>query len=362
MGDFSVATPPQPPGSPYGAPNPYGQQPGPYDQSNPYGQQPPQPNPYGNPVPQQGGYGYPQAPQPPQPQPGGYGYPQDQQPPQYQVPPQPSYGQQPYGQQPYGQPGMEQGGGTCRFCGGYPATDAMVRSLKGRWFFYRYTRLPGPYCRTCGTAAVRDMSAQSLAQGWWGYGSLFMVPIYLFMNLAAFNKIKALPEPAPYPPGPPMDPGKPLLQRPQAAGFLVPIAFLLVLILAVAVSLAGNSGPVYPTPGPYVTDSPTSLPTDTPTDTPTDLPTDTSMPTDLPTDGGGIDGNLAIEGQCVKNYGTNSSPDLKIVDCGSGSGVYVVEKKLYGTTDTSGCPSDATTTYTHTETDNNFVMCLKPSS
>ncbi|RAG81034.1 hypothetical protein DN069_34955 [Streptacidiphilus pinicola] len=337
MGDSSVATPPQPPpGNPYGAPNPYGQ-PDPYGQPNPYGQPQPQ-NPYGDAIPQQGGYGFPQQPgmAPP------YGQPMDQ----------PPMGQQ----APMGQAGWSQPNGlNCRFCGGSPAVDVTVRAHRGMIWLMTFRSLRGPFCRTCGTAAVRDMSGQTLWQGWWGIGSAFITPITLLINLVSYNKIKALPEPA-YRQGPPMDPGKPLMQRPQAAGFLVPaVAILAVVVLVIAGLASGSSTDTSDGGGvPVVSDSPTDLPTDQPSDTsaPTDTPTATSS------DPGSLgDGNNASVGDCVKNYGTDSSPDLQIVTCASGT--YLVEKRITGTTSTTGCPSDFTTSYTHTEPGNDFALCLK---
>lgn len=351
MGDSSVATPPQPPGNPYGAPpNPYGQ-PDPYGQSNPYGPpQPPQPqapqNPYGDAIPQQAGYGYPQ-PQPGVPPQDAYGYPQPGVPPQY-------------GQQaPMGQPGWAQPNGlNCRFCGGSPAVDVDVRAHRGMIFLMTFRHLKGPFCRTCGTAAVRDMSGQTLVQGWWGMFSSVITPITLLINLVSYNKIKALPEPE-YRQGPPMDPGKPLMQRPHAIGFAVPAVAILAFLVLIVAGLAGGSSTDDTGGGgalPVVTDSPTDLPTDLPSDTagPTDP---AASPTDPAADPTGASGDLAMEGQCVKNYGSDSNPDLRIVDCASGT--YLVAKRLLDTTSSTGCPADAQTTYTHTEAGNDFVLCLK---
>ncbi|WP_236652367.1 LppU/SCO3897 family protein [Streptacidiphilus neutrinimicus] len=333
-----MATPPQPPAHPYGAPNPYGQ-PDPYGQPNPYGYPQGQPQPPAQPqgpydaVPQQVGYGYPQA--PPQ-----AGYPQQGFP--------PPYGQQaPMGQPAWGQPN----GVNCRFCGGSPAVDVTVRAHRGMIWLMTFRSLKGPFCRTCGTGAIRDMSGQTLVQGWWGLGSAFITPITLLINLVSYNKIKALPEPE-YRQGPPMDPGKPLMNRPQAVGFAVPVVAFLVLLVLIIAAASGN-GSTDDTGGgttlPVVTDSPTDLPTDLPTDT-----TQPSAPADSPTTGSG---DLATVGQCVKNYGSDSNPDLRVVDCASGS--YLVVQRLTDTTSSTGCPSDAQTTYTHTEPGNDFVLCLK---
>jgi hypothetical protein len=359
MGDSSVATPPQPPGNPYGAPNPYGQ-PNPYGPSSPYGQpQPPQPpaqpqNPYGGAIPQQAGYGYPQ-PQPGVPPQDGYGYPQ----PQPGVPPQDGYGYPQsgvppqYGQQAaYGQGWGQPNGVNCRFCGGSPAVDVTVRAHRGMIWLMTFRSLKGPFCRTCGTAAIRDMSGQTLVQGWWGLGSAFITPITLLINLVSYNKIKALPEPE-YRQGPPMDPGKPLMNRPHAVGFAVPaVAFLAILVLIIAGLAGGGTDDTGGGGGlPVVTDSPTDLPSDgaQPTD-PAASPTDTSTAS-------GGSGDLAMAGDCVRNYGSDSNPDLRVVDCAGGT--YLVVKRLPDTTSGSGCPADAPTTYTHTEAGNDFVLCLK---
>ncbi|WP_370067807.1 hypothetical protein [Streptacidiphilus sp. MAP5-3] len=364
-----MATPPQPPGpgNPYGQPGPYqsAPPPGPYSQPNPYGGQP---NPYGEQVPAQANpYAQPAAPQqaPPFPQQGGapmppappaYGYPQ----PGAQPGMQPGMpGMQPgmdpggmYGAQPMGAPAPN--GLTCRFCGGYPAIDATVRGHRGMFFVMSFRRLPGPFCKTCGTAAIRDMSAQTLVQGWWGYGSWIFAQVALVRNFLIHNKIKALPEPAPNPPGPPMYPGKPLMNRPQALGFLMPVFVVLIFLIAVIVGLSsGSSDPTYVPP---VT-TPTATATDNPTDAPTDSPTDN--PTDSPSTGVGTDpAQSAQVGDCLKNNGTNSSPDMQIVTCASG--LYQVEQRLNNTTDTTACPADSTENYT--SYGDNFVLCLKTYS
>ncbi|WP_051943624.1 LppU/SCO3897 family protein [Streptacidiphilus rugosus] len=347
MGDILLATPPQPPGpgNPYGQPNPYQPaQPGPYGQPAPgYGQ--PAPNPYADQMPLQGNP-YAQQPSapvaPPVPPQPGYGYPQDQAPPQqagYGFPQQPGP-PQPMAPAEWNMPAPN--GVTCRFCGGFPAVNTTVRAHRGLIIMMYFRRLPGPFCKTCGTAAVRDMSAQTLVQGWWGYGSSLITPITLFINLFAFSKIKALPEPAPNPPGPPMNPGKPLLQRPQALGFLLPVLALVLLVVAIATSSnsSDNSDPYGGGTYPVVTDS----------------PTDGTTPTD-PATSGPNSGDSAVVGDCVKNYGTDSLPDLEIVTCGSGT--YQVMQKLTDTTSDTGCSSDTTQSFTHTEVGNDFVLCLK---
>jgi hypothetical protein len=317
-----MTTPPPPgsspsplPGNPYAQPtggqNPYADQVPP--QGNPYQSAPQQPYAAAPPAPQQP---YPATPPPPQP----YGQ-------QFQAPPQAP--QQPYGQQqsapqqPYGQPPADQspygqqpqpafapepGTLTCRFCGGYPAVDTTVRGHRGMIVVMQWRSMRGPFCRTCGTAAVRDMSAKTLWQGWWGYGSSIITPITLIRNLFAHNKIKALPAPAPGQPGPQMDPGKPLLQRPAAIMFLVPVAVLVVIIAAV---VAGSSDATY-----------------------------------------------ASVGDCVVNKGTDANPDVHVATCGPGT--YLVDQKLSGTTSDTNCPQSDPASYTQQEGSDEFVLCLKP--
>ncbi|GAA4857907.1 LppU/SCO3897 family protein [Kitasatospora terrestris] len=198
---------------------------------SPYGATPPPaPNPYatGAPVPPQPGYG---ATPPQAPPPLAYG-----------VPGQADPQQQAYGAMPgqaFGQPapgfgGMPQPGygPSCRFCGGMPAVDATIRGHQGLIVIMKFLKLQGPFCRTCGIAAHRDMTAKSLLQGWWGIGSAIINPITMLINLPQRAKINKLPEPAPGAPGMPMNPGKPLLQRPAALGFLLPIIALVLIIVA----------------------------------------------------------------------------------------------------------------------------------
>ena len=323
-----MSTPPQPiPGNPYAQPaadNPYGAQ-VPPQQGNPYASQadpfakaptdaPPQFQP-------------PQAFQPPQqfqpPQPG-FEQPQPFQPPQYPV------------QAPFAEPQLQgaplappSNGVTCRFCGAYPAVETTVRAHRGMIFVMQWRSLRGPFCRTCGIATVRRLSADTLWQGWWGYISSVMAPVTLIRNFLAYQKIKALPQPVPGQPGQQMIPGRPLLARPAALGFLVPIAVLVVLIAAIASSGSSDDN------------SSSNLPTGT--------NTATSAPSSIPDQG-----TVAKVGDCVKNAGTSDEPIMSIIPCTSGA--YVVLSKLSGTTSDTGCPSTSVESYTDDLDD--FVLCL----
>ncbi|MFC5906612.1 LppU/SCO3897 family protein [Streptacidiphilus monticola] len=318
---YAAPYPPQAPqpvpqpvsGNPYAQPapgNPYAQpQPQPYGQPQPYAQ----PQPYGQPVADNAFAKAPQAPLPPQAPPQGAGWgqpvpppppaPQDQFPPQY-----PQFQQQP---QFAGAP-PEPNGVNCRFCGAYPAVDTTVRAHRGMIVIMQWRHLRGPFCRTCGIASVRRLTADTLWQGWWGYGSAIITPFILLRNLFAYNKIKKLPAPAPGQPGQQMDPGQPLLRRPAALGFLIPIAALVVLIAAIALSAAASaSSPQY-----------------------------------------------AKAGDCVVNQGTTDNPDVKKTACGPDT--YKVLAKVDGYDNQKACPSAAEETYSESEGGSDYTLCLAP--
>ncbi|MFI5707494.1 toxin-antitoxin system, toxin component [Kribbella sp. NPDC051620] len=284
-----------PPGPPY---PPHPQQPGQHPQQFPqYGPPPGQPQ-YPPPQPHYG-----------QPGPGG---------------PQPQYGQQPYAQQNYapqqpGQPGQYPQGQQfaqgqpgqplqCRFCGGAPAVEATVRGHQGFLVMMRFLKLQGPFCKTCGTAATRDMTAKSMWQGWWGVGSMIINPITMLMNLGTSSKFKNLPEPAPNPPGRPMDPGKPLFNRPAVLGLLIPIALIGLIVVANL-----NKDPE------------------------------------------------ATIGSCVYNKGTADKPNVKVVDCSSSDADYKVIGRLDNTVDGDQCAKFQDSTVSYTDRNAKYTLCLTPN-
>ncbi|WP_236572990.1 LppU/SCO3897 family protein [Streptomyces sp. GS7] len=135
------------------------------------------------------------------------------------------------------------------------------------------------------------MSAKTLWQGWWGPLSLVITPITLLMNLGPAAGFRQLTSPV----GgfrPPLDPGKPLLRRPEALLFLVPMLVVVVAIsgLIVLGMVTGggrsNSGPGFET---------------------------------APT--------LAV-GACVHNDGDWHHQDLRVTDCGAPDARYQVTRRL----------------------------------
>jgi hypothetical protein len=217
-----TTTPPQPPHDPYAVqPNAAGGYPAPNDQSPQYneaGQQPGYPR-------QQPGYD-PQVGYAPQ---GQHSQQIFTQPPQYG--PQGGYQDPQFPPHAQAMPVYAQGMMQCRFCGSVPAVNATVRGHQGMLILMRFLKLQGPFCRTCGIATVRDMTSKSMWQGWWGVGSSIINPITMLTNIGAWSKFKNLPEPAPGAPGRPMNPGKPLFQRPAALGLLLPFVVIFLIVL-----------------------------------------------------------------------------------------------------------------------------------
>jgi hypothetical protein len=130
---------------------------------------------------------------------------------------------------------------SCRLCGSVPAVDATFRGHVGMVYLMRFKRFEGPFCRDCGLGTFRHMTSRTLVQGWYGYGSFFITPITVVINLFRRNKVAKLAPPQPNPFGPsrqPMDPGQRLLARPMTwIGLAIPFVLLTLLILAIA-----NSG------------------------------------------------------------------------------------------------------------------------
>jgi hypothetical protein len=300
---FVTTSPPQPPQNPYpGQPAGYGPPPQQFPQySQPDQQQPDQQQPGqypGQPGQQQTqqqyhGQPYQQAPQ------------QQAQYPQGQYPSQPQFGQS-FPQQGAQQSFAPQGQMTCRFCGGYPAAEATVRGHQGMIILMRFLKLQGPFCRTCGIASVRDMTSKSLWQGWWGVGSSIVNPITMLMNIGPMQKFKSLPEPQPGP-GRPMNPGRPLFQRPAILMLLVPIAAIALIVFANLNSTEAK----------------------------------------------------ANVGACVVNNGTSTNPDVKVVDCTSSEAEYKIVGKIDDSTDDSQCEQfNAEASYVSEERSSKYTLCL----
>ncbi|MFI1616100.1 hypothetical protein ACH4VT_03780 [Streptomyces lydicus] len=289
-----MATPPPPHG-----PHPYAQPPGqppmgpyvpqqpagpyaPQQPAGPYGQQQPT-GPY---APQQPAAPYAQ-------QPAGPYAPQQPAGP-YAPPGHPAPAQAPYGypQQPH--PHAQPGPVGCQFCGAQPAVQATVRGHQGILYVMRFLSRSGVFCRSCGLATYREMSAKTLWQGWWSPLSVVITPITLLVNLGPRSRFHALAAPV----GgfrPSLDPGKPLLRRPETLLILIPLA-----LLALALTVLFVIG----------------------------LFADDSHSEPLTTGAGQGKAQTLAVGDCVRNDADWPDQDLRAVDCGSADAQYKVSRRL----------------------------------
>ncbi|MFD8324849.1 LppU/SCO3897 family protein [Streptomyces lydicus] len=289
-----MATPPPPHGRhPYTQP-PGRPQMGPYAPQQPTGPYAPQ-QPAGPYAPQQPAAPYAQQPAGPYapPQPAGPYAPQQPAGP-YAPPGPPAPAQAPYGypQQPH--PHSQPGPVGCQFCGAQPAVQATVRGHQGILYVMRFLSRSGVFCRSCGLATYREMSAKTLWQGWWSPLSVVITPITLLVNLGPRSRFHALPAPV----GgfrPSLDPGKPLLRRPETLLILIPLA-----LLALALTVLFVIG----------------------------LFADDSSSEPLTTGAGQGKAQTLAVGDCVRNDADWPDQDLRTVDCGSADAQYKVSRRL----------------------------------
>jgi hypothetical protein len=116
---------------------------------------------------------------------------------------------------------------TCNRCGGFPATEAVFRGYVVFLIFVSRSYRRGPLCRDCGIAAFRDLTARTLAGAWYGPLAVVALPYAIVCNLLNRAKVARLPAPQyARPPHWQDAPGRPLLLRWQAAGFLIPLALI----------------------------------------------------------------------------------------------------------------------------------------
>lgn len=202
-------------------------------------------------------------------------------------------------------PPLGSDGPSCRICGATPAVATTIRGHRGLFVFMRLPKNQGPFCRTCGTAVNRDMTSKTLWEGGWTFGSPILVPFVLISNAVQRRKILQLAPPAPGFPRRPLDPGKPVLRRPDTFLFLLPV----VIVAAVVVTIVTGRN----------------------------------------------DASEAKAGDCVKKTGTNS---IKVVDCGSADAEYKVLSRSNGTFDGCQYNKKATASYEETNSVEAFVLCL----
>ncbi|MFI1914238.1 hypothetical protein [Nocardia sp. NPDC020380] len=249
----------------------------------------------------------------------------------------------------------------CRYCGATPAVDVDFRAHRGLIFMMQFRKLPGPFCRECGLAVFRKMTGDSLVQGWWGLMSMVINPFTILMNVGARYQVAKLPPPVPGAPRQPMSPGRPLLQRWQIAGVLVPLAVAGLIIAGAASgnsSSSSNSGykPYVPPTIPSIPSFPSvqsmpSFPSAPAAPVVPGNPTTSATPT---TPVNFPDSDKVKPGDCVwdtkGDVKTDTHPKMEIVSCGDDRSQATVLGKTSGPTAESQCDTsfpDSDLVYTH---------------
>ncbi|MET8086470.1 hypothetical protein [Micromonospora sp. NPDC005237] len=124
--------------------------------------------------------------------------------------------------------------GECQFCGSHPAAHVSFQSMTSIVILYVVSSQRGWMCRSCGLAMFRHHTNKTLLAGWWGIGVVGM-PILLGIDRLRLRRILRLAPPQPTPgvaaslPAP-LDPGKPLIQRPGAIVSLILLTLLVLVI------------------------------------------------------------------------------------------------------------------------------------
>lgn len=221
----------------------------------------------------------------------------------------------------------------CRYCGATPAIDLDFRAHRGMIVVMQFRKLSGPFCRECGLASFRQMTGDSLVQGWWGpISAIIANPFTLLSNLINRARLAQLPPPIPGAPSLPMDPGRPLWQRPVIIGAFIPI-----LVIAFIAFGSGNSSSSANRNNYHYLDAPTSTYNVAP-----NVPVIPSIPA-LPTTPATRDAKAAKVGDCVwdKNgdISKDDHPKLEVVPCGDSRAQATVLGKPTGPTADTQCDS-----------------------
>ncbi|MEC3918873.1 hypothetical protein VMT40_30035 [Nocardia sp. CDC160] len=256
---------------------------------------------------------------------------------------------------------MQANGIYCRYCGSTPAVDLDFRAHRGMVFIMQFRKLPGPYCRDCGLASFRKMTGDSLVQGWWGPISGFIAnPVTLLINLINRARLQQVGPPIPGAPSLPMNPGRPLWQRPAIIGLFLPFLVLGLIIYSGTHGSGSSSANNYHYSGlPSTTYTVPNVPV---------IPSIPSVPTTQPAH----DAKSAKVGDCVwdKNgdIAKDDHPKVEVVACGDQRAQATVLAKPTGPTGDTECDNKYPATdviITHKTSFNggpeieDFALCLQ---
>ncbi|WP_433533775.1 hypothetical protein ACQPZK_16355 [Micromonospora sp. CA-249363] len=132
--------------------------------------------------------------------------------------------------------------GECQFCGSHPAARVSFQSMTSIVILYVVSAQRGWMCRACGLSLYRHHTNKTLLAGWWGIG-IIGIPIFLGVDRFRLRRILRLAPPQPTPgvaahlPAP-LDPGKPVIQRPGAIVSLILLTLFLLIAACGALAFA----------------------------------------------------------------------------------------------------------------------------
>ncbi len=109
----------------------------------------------------------------------------------------------------------------CQVCGRLPATNVKFVQNTGMVFARNSQTWDLVACRDCGTHVYRKAQAHTLGFGWWGIISFLVNLVTVPTNFLQSRRLRPLGDPVGTPVGRPLDPGRPVLLRPQLLGLLV---------------------------------------------------------------------------------------------------------------------------------------------
>jgi len=125
----------------------------------------------------------------------------------------------------------------CQVCEGSPAVPVRLLGHQGMIILYRQLTYRGTFCRDCGLSVFRTVMNRTLLVGWWGIISFFLNIYAIIVNLVAWTKLRALPEPVRMSGKTPLDPGRPVFLRP---GLWVTTAAIVIIVGLLAAQSARN--------------------------------------------------------------------------------------------------------------------------
>jgi hypothetical protein len=138
---------------------------------------------------------------------------------------------------PFTRPALSPDRGVCHACLRGPAAPLMIVKQTGMVVTRRSTTFNAVLCQPCGTAIFRQAQAHNLAFGWWGIVSFITNFFTLAGNFSRSRKHRMIGSSAEMPLRVPLNPGRPVWQRPQ---MIVPVV-LVAAFVAAGISSAGRA-------------------------------------------------------------------------------------------------------------------------